>query len=342
MMFFCSTFLVVFMMNFLRDFRVSSCDATCADKPVFTPSRLVVKFGDPTAASCSVCERCIDNIFNLESPVGLTSINGTTMFWTIERLTEWLTSPICYYNTDTDVQCCTILPITVYQPPDNVSVSFVDHTGPMFEGKQYTLQCTVEEVAPVENLTVTFYRGQTALGQLQSKNNNPKPVTETFSLNITLSKEDNGVQYWCEAKLELGPYGPQLPPVETSQTITATVFYKPQLEGSLHPEPITVLEGEPLQLNCSALGNPGPSYTWTLPSGSPSTSSSSVLIINSATFADEGKYTCSVSNDVGTATVELNVEVRANNKGILIGVVTAALIAILILLIGLFYCYKSK
>uniref|UniRef100_A0A8C2WDY2 Ig-like domain-containing protein n=1 Tax=Cyclopterus lumpus TaxID=8103 RepID=A0A8C2WDY2_CYCLU len=285
---------------FFDEFPAQLPYATCADYPVFTPSILVVKFGDPTAASCSVCERCIDNIFNLESPVGLTSINGTTMFWTVERLTKWLTSPICYYNTDTDVQCCTILPITVYQPPDNVSVSFVDHTAPMFEGKQYTLQCTVEEVAPVKNLLVTFYRGQTALGQLQSKNNNPKPVTETFSLNITLSKEDNGVQYWCEAKLELGPYGPQLPPVETSQTITATVFC----------ESDTTTPTQPLQLNCSALGNSGPSYTWTLPSGSPFTSSSSVLTINSATFADEGKYTCSVSNDVGTATVELNVEVR--------------------------------
>uniref|UniRef100_A0A4W6BYA7 Ig-like domain-containing protein n=1 Tax=Lates calcarifer TaxID=8187 RepID=A0A4W6BYA7_LATCA len=195
-------------------------DANCADKPVFNPSRLVVKYGDPTSATCSVCQSCQGYFFSLES-VGNHTRNGTTALWKVDRMTEWVISANCYYTNAADELCCSQLPVTVYKPPDNVSFSFRDHSGPLLEGHQYTLQCEVHNVAPVENLTVTFYRGQTALGQLQSNNTEKKPVTEIFTLNINTSKEDDGVQYWCEAKLELGPEGPQPPLVVTSEKFSS-------------------------------------------------------------------------------------------------------------------------
>ncbi|XP_033478920.1 vascular cell adhesion protein 1-like [Epinephelus lanceolatus] len=336
---------VVLSLNILRDLSMSvtGCDENCADKPEFTPSILVVKFGDSTSASCSACQHdCIGHIFKIESNSGKTETSGTMITWTVDRLTEWDASPLCYY-TIPQAQCCTTLPVTVYKPPDNVSISFDNHTGPVFEGHQYTLQCTVEEIAPIENLTVTFYKGQTTLGQLHSENiTEKKPVTETFTLDITPSKEDDGAQYWCEAKLELGPAGPQPPPVVKSQKIPVTVHYKPQIE-SLPPDEITITEGNPLQLNCSAVGKPSPSYTWKLPLDSPSPSNSSVLTISSVTFADEGLYTCTVSNSRGTVTVKFNVDVQVN-----MGIITAVIIGVFVLvmtvlsLLVYFYCYKPS
>uniref|UniRef100_A0A3B4ZMW2 Ig-like domain-containing protein n=1 Tax=Stegastes partitus TaxID=144197 RepID=A0A3B4ZMW2_9TELE len=177
------------------------------------------------SAECVACKSaCQNTLFDLEKSVGDVTRNGTTLLWTVGSLTEWDPSPDCYYNTNTNKQCCSTLPVIVYQPPESVSFSFINHTGPMFEHDQYTLQCTVENVAPVGNLVVTFYRGQTALDQQKSSITQQKPVSDTFTLNINISREDNGAQYWCEAKLELGPEGPQRPPVVASENITATVY----------------------------------------------------------------------------------------------------------------------
>ncbi|XP_018546877.2 uncharacterized protein LOC108893378 isoform X3 [Lates calcarifer] len=219
--------LVVSLMSFLHDFHVSSCDENCPDKPVFNPSRLVVKYGDPVSVTCSICQSYQDYYLELVNYMGNHTRNRTTILWEVENMTEWRTLTKCCHINATDYCCCSKLPITVYKPPDNVSFSFRNHSGPLLEGHQYTLQCEVHNVAPVENLIVTFYRGQTALGQLQSNNIEKKPVTEIFTLSFNTKKEDDGVQYWCEAKLELGPEGPQPPPVVTSEKLSATVNSTP-------------------------------------------------------------------------------------------------------------------
>ncbi|KAL6111013.1 uncharacterized protein ACO6RY_19978 [Pungitius sinensis] len=339
--------LVVLMLSvtgFLRDARVSCCDESCTNKPVFTPSSLVVRFGDSTSANCSVCEdACVRNQYDVETPVGRRTKMGSTVLWTVDALTEWSPSSMCYYSNDAGHQCCTYLHVTVYQPPHKVSIS-VNHTGPMVEGHRYTLQCTVEDVAPVKNLFVTFYRGQTALGLPQSINSTDKepekPQTQNFTLHVNPGREDDGAEFWCEAKLELGPEGPKLPPVETSQKITATVHYKPHLEGSSPPDPIRVQEGELLQLNCSAVANPPPLYTWTHGSEKIDVSED-VLTINSTTVSDGGKYTCSVVNKMGNVTREFDVEVQESYTVIIIVIIAAVVLLIAILgLVAYRYCYK--
>lgn len=84
---------------------------------------------------------------------------------------------------------------------------------------------------------------------------------------------------------------------------------KPQLNGSRSLDPITVTEGELLQLTCSAVGNPEPSYIWVSPSSYIIHSDKSFFMIESVTPADEGQYTCIVRNDVGNTTVVFDVTV---------------------------------
>ncbi|XP_041790310.1 uncharacterized protein LOC121604773 [Chelmon rostratus] len=216
--------LIACLGTFLRDFHVFSCDENCADKPVFSSSRLVVQYGDPTSARCSACQQaCHSGQTGLEVPIGVTRYDGSMILWKVASMTEWDTSAKCYYNADDGSQCCSTLPVTVYKPPDIVSIRLISDYGLMFADHQYTLLCEVQDVAPIENLIVTFYRDQTVLGQQQSDNKDKKPVAEVFILNFRPSEDDDGAQYWCEAKLEMGPEGPQPPPVVVSQNVTANV-----------------------------------------------------------------------------------------------------------------------
>ncbi|XP_034755363.1 vascular cell adhesion protein 1-like [Etheostoma cragini] len=267
-----------------------------------SPSTLVVRFGDPVTANCSVARMDFSGL-GWEVSLGPPKLSmNSFVVWSVDRMTEWNEKPACFALTNHGGQCHVNLPLTVYKPPDSVSFSFVNQTGPMFEGHQYTLQCTVEDVAPVENLIVTFYRGQTALGKPQSINNTEKkPVTEDFTLNITPSKEDDGVQYWCEAKLELGPAGIQDPPVVRSEKLTAHVLFGPQI---LCPTKLQVTEGE--HLSCEVRGNPPPLVTWFR-------EGQVVALPTNSARKDAGKYTVSAKGQFGLKNFTVEVEVLAGS-----------------------------
>ena len=98
---------------YITTFNLCVTDRNCTDKPVFTPPRLVVKYGDPTSVNCSVCQNCQSN-FGLEIPVGNQERNGTLISWSVDHLTEWSLSVLCYYTAEAGHQCCSNLEITLY------------------------------------------------------------------------------------------------------------------------------------------------------------------------------------------------------------------------------------
>ncbi|KAK2817356.1 hypothetical protein Q5P01_025547 [Channa striata] len=224
---------------------------------VISPSRLVVRYEDPVTANCSVTEQ---GFFTLGWEVPLESpgcIIGRFLVWSVDSMTEWSIKAACFTLVETGGQCQRTLSLVVYKPPNEVLIGVRNHTGPMLAGHQYTLQCSVYAAAPAENLIVTFYKEQAILGQLRSNNTTKEPVTEVFNLDIYPDKDDDGLQYWCEAKLELGPEGPRHPPVVRSQNITASILFGPELAC---PAKLQVKEGEPL--SCEVRGNPEPAVIW--------------------------------------------------------------------------------
>ncbi|XP_063738987.1 hemicentin-1-like isoform X2 [Eleginops maclovinus] len=263
-----------------------------------TPSTVVVRFGDPVTANCSISMMGFLGLGWIVSRATSTFTLDCSVVWSVDRMTEWSITPMCYAVSEVTGQCHKNLSLTVYKPPDNVSISFVNHAGPLSEGQQYTLQCEVQDVAPVKNLIVTFYRGQTVLGHMQSSiNTERKPVSEVFTLNITSTKEDDGLQFWCEAKLELGAEGPQQPPVVESEKLNATVLFGPQL---VCPTKLQVKEGE--SLSCEARGNPQPSVTWFR-------HGHAVALPTNSSREHAGKYTVSAHSLLGETFLTVQVEV---------------------------------
>lgn len=108
--------------------------------------------------------------------------------------------------------------------PEKVTISIVNHTGPLAVGKKYELQCDIENCAPVNVLAVFWYKGETLVknrgfSDLPTKT----PSNKTVTLKITPSTSDSDDPYWCAAKLKLGATGPQPPPSVTSNRLSVAV-----------------------------------------------------------------------------------------------------------------------
>ncbi|MCI4394071.1 hypothetical protein PGIGA_G00164990 [Pangasianodon gigas] len=184
------------------------------------------------------------------------------------------------------------------------------------EGNQTELRCEIKNIGPGHKLSVRWSRADpkqnNAFTQFNETSfpdlvNEMKSVSMTANLTITPSREDDGVQYQCAAVLNLD----QTPLVFTSQPLTVTVHYKPNITQPLN-ESLSLTEGKPLMLTCSADGKPSPHYNWTLPNNT--TISNSSIHIGSVRKEDQGQYNCTACNYLGQATRTVTVTVIAGHN----------------------------
>lgn len=72
----------------------------------------------------------------------------------------------------------------------------------MKEGNSYTLLCDIQNVAPVQFLTVNWYNGQKLVKSERFDEKNPANITTM--LKISPNRNDTKIQLSCEAELKLG------------------------------------------------------------------------------------------------------------------------------------------
>ncbi|XP_063045486.1 uncharacterized protein LOC134439520 [Engraulis encrasicolus] len=181
-----------------------SCKSVTIDPP-----HLVVRYGDLAQANCSTAGH--PGMIGWETPVGaVTDMNKASLLWSVDNFTHWsLTNIMCYTLQEADTQCAKTLPITLYKPPDSVSIrslsTTVEGTELYEEGTHVHLECTVWDVAPARRVRVTWYAGAQKVQDvtfLTAVNDSQSLQNVSTTMQVILSREQHGT-YRCEATLEL-------------------------------------------------------------------------------------------------------------------------------------------
>ncbi|XP_052408413.1 vascular cell adhesion protein 1-like isoform X1 [Carassius gibelio] len=338
--------LVVLGFFFLCFSLLTGAEAECPLQ--LDPQRAVVRYGGSVAVNCSTSDLLHKGMgWEISLREVLKNYTRSLITWRVSELKEWNINPIfCYINLNytrgDSSQCQIELPVTVYKTPDSVSISTVNHRGPMIEGQQYELQCDVHDVAPVQNLTVRWYKNQTLLHQTTFTDTIETPVNKNVTLLIRPDRADIGAQYWCEAELDLGAEGPQPPPKNSSTPLSITVHYKPIINETKLPSVVRVFRGYPDVLVCEADGNPKPTISWSLgTNGTEHNIYSEKLNITEST--PENVY-CIANNSVGNTTRHVKVSIQEDYLPLIAGLIAVivAFISVIFIFIFLIYYKTAK
>ncbi|XP_035603478.2 hemicentin-1-like isoform X2 [Oncorhynchus keta] len=238
-----------------------------------------------------------------EATFGGTSLEQDVTFvtWTVDNLTDWTIEPKCYINLIDGKQPSKELPVILYKTPDRVSISVLNHSGPMVEGTQYRLQCDIQNIAPLQNLVVKWYKGNEFLDNITYSNVSKTPVDVSATLMISPSRNDDRDQYRCRAELDLGPEGPQPHPTVTSEPLSIPVHYPPTFSRP-EAETLDIRVGEEITLNCTATGSPTPLYRWQ--------SSDFQEALFTPPSEVPGTYTCTAYNQIGKISKTFTVNLK--------------------------------
>uniref|UniRef100_A0A3Q4GUG9 Ig-like domain-containing protein n=1 Tax=Neolamprologus brichardi TaxID=32507 RepID=A0A3Q4GUG9_NEOBR len=271
-----------------------------------SPPRVVVRFGDSLSANCTSSSDQTEGM-GWESPYGGVDLTDGVTFlpFKIDSVPVWELEPMCYVNSRDGSQCTKVLPVTVYKTPNIVSIYPLNQSQMMEE--QYWLRCDIINVAPVQHLTVRWYKNNKTI-QTESFNDTTTKtlVNESSILRIDISREEKATEFRCEAELDFGPHGLKLP--ATSQTHRVSAHCDCTVD-------ISPLEGTNITLSCEAVGNPPPVYNWTCDGENmlENTNSLNIMRINR-----NKTCTCTATNYLGNISKTINVHITPRGTHLLL------------------------
>lgn len=306
---------------------------------VMTPSSVVVQYGDPLIVDCNSTTTEREGMGWESDYKGTGAISADHVQLKIDKVDKWSINSQCYMNLNNGDQCSKNLPITVYKIPDSVNIEPPKTNQPMEEHKEYQFQCAVVNVAPVNNVSVTWYKNNQIIEtKVLSSESEKTPLNGSSLYTLRAQMLDNGGNLRCEAKFDFGPTGPNLPPV-TSPPVDLQVLYQPFFDES-KMETVEVPANGKITLGCTANGNPTPQYHWQVPQPNLQKVGSGPILNLTRPFP--GTYNCTASNSQGSSIKQFLVTDAPRDYTVLAAVVGAvAALGVLLLIIGPFFVTKD-
>lgn len=194
--------------------------------------------------------------------------------------------------------------VRVYSFPSAPVISGQDR---LRMGVESGLTCVVSHVYPPELLTLTWLRGDAVL---QSTLGDPASGNVQSEYRFTPQNHDTEETLTCRATMDLQDLSPPDRSRETTTTINP--LFAPIV--SVTKDPVTVMAGSRLTLDCLAVGNPVPSLNWTFrtPEGvSEIRSQGDQLVLDPISLSESGWYDCEAQNSEGNQTASVEVKVHA-------------------------------
>lgn len=211
---------------------------------------------------------------------------------------------------------------------EGISISFVNHSGPLIVGKQYELQCFIQNVDLSKIVAVRWHK----LSQTNSTDTIKTSGNSTYKLQISPNKTDDGSQYRCEAELEADE--PQRYTKMSSEQLNITVHYKPIIKL---PSTVPVFRGYPEVLVCEAEGNPKPTINWS--NRADDTEDDTHNEKYDITESTPEDLYCTASNSVGRTTRHVKVVLKEDYLPLIAGLIAVIVAFISVIFIFIYSIY---
>ncbi|XP_014838881.1 PREDICTED: hemicentin-1-like [Poecilia mexicana] len=278
-------------------------DLTCPPTTILTlDAPVIIENGTQLYASCNTTEEDFEELSLCLGKACCENTQKDGVVSCVARVSDFEMRAECKMKLNETHECSEGREITVYKIPE-VMLSVRNGNATQSD---YELQCDVFDVAPAQNISVTWYRNNKTFESFMNSIEGPEKTS--YLLGVNISREEKFAEFRCEVQLKFEELKPQHPVISTTHHLSAR--YSPGLRTNSSNKTITVAMGGNATLLCDIEGNPPPVYQWTVDE-QPMLETTNRLHITQVNRSSI--YSCTATNILGNTAMHIVVDMEEND-----------------------------